>query len=40
MFKRNIVKALVIVGVILFILLLIHVIGGNIMSIVKNHLGL
>lgn len=37
---RNIVKVLVIVGVILLILLLVHVIGSSIISMVKNHLGM
>lgn len=40
MFKKNAVKTLVIIVVVLFILILVHVIGGNIMGMVKNHFGL
>lgn len=38
--KKNIVKALVILGVLVIIVLLIHVIGGNMLNMVKNHFGM
>ncbi|HYF81827.1 MAG TPA: hypothetical protein VEB00_02190 [Clostridia bacterium] len=40
MWKKNILKALIIISVIIVILLLFHLIGGNLMNMVKNHLGI
>jgi hypothetical protein len=40
MYKKNIVKALVILGAVLIIILLIHVVGGNMLNMVKSHFGM
>lgn len=40
MHKKNIVKALIVIGVIVIIMLMIHLIGGSIMNIIKTHLGI
>lgn len=38
MLKKKIIKALIIIGVIVIIMLMIHLIGGNLMNILKGHL--
>lgn len=38
--KKNIVKALIIIGVIILIGMMIHLVGGNFTDAIKNHLGM
>jgi len=40
MSKRNMIKIVVIIGVIALLMLMFHLIGGNLISMIKIHMGL
>ena len=40
MLKKNIVKILIFIGVMIVSLLMIHSLGGNLMTMLKHHLGI
>jgi len=39
MHKKNVLKAVLILGVIIVILLLFHLIGTNLINMIKSHIG-
>lgn len=40
MTKKNVVKSLIIIGIVILVVFLFHLVGSNMISMIKNHMGL